>query len=300
MLKKINRISNLLSVALITVSLLACSNANTSEESSKNDKKPSLNDVSFQRVFPNISFDQTIFMLQAPTQQGRWVAIEKPGKMYWFDATNNDTKDKNLILDLSAAGIELSGCNECGLLGMAFDPEFADNGFVYLSYTTPENDRQTPERMRSVIARFTTTDQGSSLDVKSKVEIFSVLQPYGNHNGGHIAFAADGYLYAGFGDGGSGNDPKNHGQDKTTVLGSMLRLTKDGQPAPGNLLAEQGGAKEIYAWGLRNPWRWSFDQQTQALWVADVGQHAQEEVNIVINGGNYGWRCEEGVLETNN
>ena len=267
---------------------------------SETKKSTVLENIRFERVFPNISFKHTIFMLQTPSLPERWYTIEKKGKLSWFDAADNETKQLNPLVDLPKAGIKLSSCNECGLLGMAFDPDFANNGFVYLSYTVPEKNRQTSERMRSVIARFTLSKEGTAIDIASKQEIFSVLQPYSNHNGGHIVFGDDGYLYVSLGDGGSGNDPLNHGQDKTTLLGSMLRITKEGAPAPDNKLASEGGAAEIYAWGLRNPWRWSFDRKTQQLWVADVGQSAQEEVNIVVNGGNYGWRCEEGVLETSN
>jgi len=251
---------------------------------SETKKSTVLENIRFERVFPNISFKHTIFMLQEPSLPERWYTIEKKGKLSWFDAADNETKQLNPLVDLPKAGIKLSSCNECGLLGMAFDPDFANNGFVYLSYTVPEKNRQTSERMRSVIARFTLSKEGTAIDIASKQEIFSVLQPYSNHNGGHIVFGDDGYLYASLGDGGSGNDPLNHGQDKTTLLGSMLRITKEGAPAPGNKLASEGGAAEIYAWGLRNPWRWSFDRKTQQLWVADVGQSAQEEVNIVVNG----------------
>ena len=301
MANKTKNIFNFPTLVLLIISLLGCAEINSSPSDEKSpDKKSLYEGISFKRVYPNLSFDSTIFMTQAPEQAGKWYVIEKSGKLYWFDATNNDTEEKNLIIDLPDAGIELSGCNECGLLGMTFDPNFADNSFIYLSYTIPETNRQTDERMESVVARFTLNTKNNSIDLDSKVEIFSVLQPYGNHNGGHIAFGADGYLYIGLGDGGSGDDPLNHGQDKTTLLGTLLRVNKDGSPAPDNIVAKQGGAKEIYAWGLRNPWRWSFDKKTQELWVADVGQRAEEEVNIVINGGNYGWRCEEGFLTTKN
>jgi len=296
MLKKNNHVFNFPTTLLILIALFGCSNINASPL----DDNSSFKGVSFKRVYPNLSFENTIFMLQTPIYKNRWYVIEKTGQLYWFDGSDDQANKKNLILDLPEVGIELSRCNECGLLGMEFDPEYGDNGFVYLSYTVPEKNSQTRERMRSLIVRFTLIDDGKSIDLTSKKEIFSQLQPYGNHNGGHITFGSDGYLYTSFGDGGSGNDPLNHGQNKTTLLGSLLRITKEGKPAPGNLLAKQGGAKEIYAWGLRNPWRWSFDRQTQELWVADVGQRAQEEVNIVVNGGNYGWRCEEGLRETKN
>jgi len=266
---------------------------------SASEKSP-LDKLTIEQVYPNLSFEQSIFMTQTSAYPDRWYMIEKSGKLYWFDALNNNTSEKHLILDLQNAGIKFNPCNECGLLGITFAPEFPQNGLIYLSYTETESNPSTSENLRSVVARFNMTNQGKAIDFESKHEIFSTLQPYRNHNGGHIAFGPDGYLYFGIGDGGSGNDPLDHSQNKKSLLGSILRLTKEGEPAPGNLLAEQGGAAEIYAWGLRNPWRWSFDQQTHALWVADVGQNAQEEVNIVINGGNYGWRCEEGLKVTQN
>ncbi|HFE32643.1 MAG TPA: glucose dehydrogenase [Gammaproteobacteria bacterium] len=187
-----------------------------------------------------------------------------------------------------------NGPNEAGLLGMAFDPAFATNGRVYLSYTRSE-----ANTFQSVISRFLSRDGGLTLDTDSEQILLTLDQPYSNHNGGQIAFGPDGYLYIGFGDGGSGGDPDGNGQDTDTLLGAMLRIDVSGSsgytiPAD-NPFAQGGGRAEIYAWGLRNPWRWSFDRQSGDLWLADVGQNRWEEVNRIQLGGNYGWNIREGA-----
>jgi uncharacterized repeat protein (TIGR03806 family) len=160
---------------------------------------------------------------------------------------------------------------------------------VYVSYTTDEDGPR-----RSVISQIDGWDRATE-DV-----ILELEQPYSNHNGGHIAFGPDGFLYIGFGDGGSGGDPLGAGQDTGTLLGKMLRIdVKDrdgdyGIPSD-NPFAGGGGSPEIFAWGLRNPWRWSFDPASGDLWVGDVGQNAWEEIDLVERGGNYGWNAKEGT-----
>jgi glucose/arabinose dehydrogenase len=187
-----------------------------------------------------------------------------------------------------------------GLLGMAFHPDFANNGEVFLSYTQAGP--------ISYVSRFVSQDGGQTLDPASEQPLLVVPQDFSNHNGGNLAFGADGYLYYGFGDGGSGNDPNNRAQDNSNLLGTMIRIDVDGgvpyaipadNPFVGNPLCSQGfGATmcpEIFAFGLRNPWRWSFDSHNGDLWVGDVGQSDWEEVDIVVSGGNYGWRLREGA-----
>jgi uncharacterized repeat protein (TIGR03806 family) len=191
-----------------------------------------------------------------------------------------------------------------GLLGIAFHPGFPANPRVYLSYTTSVGGA-----LRSRISEFTTPDGGLTLAAGSERVLLTVNQPYSNHNGGHIAFGPDGYLYAGFGDGGSGGDPQNNAQTLTTLLGKILRIDVDagspygvpaGNPFAANPLCNANGTgaqgcPEIFAWGFRNPWRWSFDRQTGQLWAGDVGQGAWEEIDVVVLGGNYGWRFREGA-----
>lgn len=188
--------------------------------------------------------------------------------------------------------------NEQGLLGMAFHPDFTENGFFYLNYTDEDGN--------TVVARYQAAEPASGAPVAqrdSEVRLLFVVQPYGNHNGGHIQFGPDGYLYIGMGDGGSGGDPQGNAQNPQTLLGKLLRLDVDGgQPyaiPPGNPYAEgEDGLPEIMALGLRNPWKFDFDAATGALYIADVGQNAWEEVNYLppgeIAGANLGWDYREG------
>lgn len=277
------------------ITLLVAFSMTTNAEIQKTDS------LALEPVYPNLSFKAALFMQQQPLNDRRWYLIEQRGRLYSFNAQDNTTQVKHTLLDLSQLDIGFTdSCGECGLLGLTFDPDFDNNGFIYLSYTVVESNPNTPHNMQSVVSRFTSQNKGGSITASSKVDLIQVAQPYGNHNGGHIAFGSDGFLYIGLGDGGSGNDPLNHGQNKTSLLGTILRLNKDGSPAPGNIAAKSGAAKEIYAYGLRNPWRWSFDRKTQQLWAADVGQNKIEEINIITNGGNYGWRCKEASSKTSN
>jgi uncharacterized repeat protein (TIGR03806 family) len=189
---------------------------------------------------------------------------------------------------------------------MAFHPQWATNRYVYLSFTEGSP-------MTSVVARYTMSADFLTADPMSRVNIIRVPQPNeNNHKGGHIAFDQNGRLFFGLGDGGGGGDPYDTGLDTTDLLGSLLRLDVDnGTPyaiPPDNPFAPVGGTcdqrahtnstsncSEIYAWGLRNPWRWSFDSATGDLWLGDVGQDAREEIDLVQRGGNYGWSCREGL-----
>ena len=183
----------------------------------------------------------------------------------------------------------LSG-GEQGLLGLAFSPTFASDGLAYLHYNAPDP-------ARTVISRFQTAD--GSLAAGSEEVLLQVEQPFPNHNGGQIAFGPDGLLYIALGDGGAGGDPLGHGQDMGTLLGAVLRIdvSEPGGyriPADNPFVGVAGARPEIYAYGLRNPWRFSFDSETGELWLADVGQDAWEEVDTIVAGGNYGWNTLEG------
>ncbi|HSM58344.1 MAG TPA: PQQ-dependent sugar dehydrogenase [Candidatus Sulfomarinibacteraceae bacterium] len=188
--------------------------------------------------------------------------------------------------------------NEQGLLSVAFHPDYRENGYFYVNYTDNNGD--------TVISRFQAGPDAAQADRDGEMVLLTVDQPYGNHNGGQLQFGPDGYLYVGMGDGGSGGDPQNHGQDPTTLLGALLRLDVDhgdGAPyaiPPTNPYADgDGGRAEVWAIGLRNPWRFTFDRETGDLFVADVGQNQYEEVNVVpagLGGGvNYGWNIMEGA-----
>jgi glucose/arabinose dehydrogenase len=189
----------------------------------------------------------------------------------------------------------VSCCNEQGLLGLAFHPRYAQNGFFYVNYTDLAGD--------TVIARYTVSAASPDRANPASAQILlRVDQPFANHNGGQLAFGPDGYLYIGLGDGGSGGDPGNRAQDMNTLLGKMLRIDVDsGSPygIPPSNPFRTSAHPEIWALGLRNPWRYSFDRYNGNLWIADVGQGEWEEVNFQpaasIGGVNYGWRRMEGT-----
>ena len=187
-----------------------------------------------------------------------------------------------------------SQSNEQGLLGLAFHPDFENNGFFYVNYTDA-----TPA---TIISRFTISENPNIADANSEKILLSINQPYSNHNGGHIEFGPDGFLYIGMGDGGSAGDPQNNAQSADTLLGAMLRIDVNaGDPyaiPPDNPYADGGGRPEIWLTGLRNPWRFSFDSETGDLFIGDVGQHTWEEIDFLpggITGGiNLGWNYYEG------
>jgi len=255
------------------------------------DRPPSTSSASLVRAFPNISFTKPVAMVQRPGSSS-WYLVEQRGVVWRFSDSDSVTSSSVSVALDHRSSVE-DGPNEAGLLGIAFHPDFAQNGEVYLSYTLTSQGQ-----LHSVISRMTSSDGGATFNAGSEDIILSVRQPFGNHNGGSIAFGPDGFLYVGFGDGGSANDPQGNGQNKQTRLGKVLRINVDsGSPFSvpfDNPFAQGGGLGEIYAWGIRNPWKFSFDQATGNLWLADVGQDEWEEVNIIEKGGNYGWNDKEG------
>ncbi len=189
---------------------------------------------------------------------------------------------------------------EEGLLGLAFSPDFQENRHLYVNYTAGKDyassEGQEEDVRRNVISRFTVRD--GRLDLNSEDVLLTIPQPSSVHNGGQLAFGPDGYLYVGVGDGGGQGDPHENGQNPATVLGKILRLDVSRGDAytipPDNPFAGGGGAPEVFAYGFRNPWRFSFDRATGQLWAGDVGHNKWEEVDLVKKGGNYGWDCYEG------
>ncbi|HMV68878.1 MAG TPA: PQQ-dependent sugar dehydrogenase, partial [Myxococcota bacterium] len=244
--------------------------------------------LSLTRVYSTATLNLPTILAQPPGDDSQWYAGELGGVIKRFPNTASPTA--TTVLDIHARVV--SG-NELGLLGMTFDPDFATNGYLYVSYTGGSFGSPV-----SRVSRFRSTNGGQTFDPASEVILFSVAQPFSNHNGGNIQFGRDGYLYLGLGDGGSANDPGNRAQNLNVVLGKMLRVDPQGNSyviPPDNPFAGGGGAPEVWAWGLRNPWRWSFDRLTGTLWAGDVGQDAWEEVSIVERGGNYGWKRMEGT-----
>lgn len=213
---------------------------------------------------------------------GRLFIVEQPGTIRILA---NDQLIAVPFLDIRArVG---SDASEQGLLGLAFHPQFSDNGFFYVNYTDNHGD--------TVIARFTASDDQA--DPTSEKILLRVNQPYENHNGGALAFGPDGYLYIGLGDGGSGGDPQGNGQSLNTLLGKILRIDVD-HGDPYAIPADNPFGDEIWAYGLRNPWRFSFDRATGDLWIGDVGQGDWEEIDFVPAGApggiNFGWNRYEG------
>jgi glucose/arabinose dehydrogenase len=186
---------------------------------------------------------------------------------------------------------------EEGLLSLTFSPDYQTDGLVYVYYTS--NDCSGGAGRCSYLSRFPVADN----DIRDGYEqvILEVEQPQVNHNGGRILFGPDGFLYLSLGDGGGAGDTQGAGQDNTDLLGSVLRLDVSGaggyRVPPDNPFVEGPGADEVFAYGLRNPWRFSFDRQTGDLWLGDVGQAVWEEVDLVVKGGNYGWNCFEGFAD---
>ncbi len=226
----------------------------------------------------------------------RLFIVERGGTIRIIDGAENIVPTP--FLDIS--GITRSG-GEQGLLGLAFHPDYAEKGYFFVNYTNLDGN--------TVIARYSVSAEDSDqADPESRQEILSIEQPYSNHNGGDLKFGADGYLYIGMGDGGASGDPQNYAQDLTSLLGKMLRIDIDNGtpysiPLDNPYIRDDVAADEIWASGLRNPWRFSFDRQTGDLWIADVGQNAIEEVNYVPSGTgaglNFGWRCYEGEAPFN-
>ncbi|WP_299678928.1 PQQ-dependent sugar dehydrogenase [uncultured Dokdonia sp.] len=219
----------------------------------------------------------------------RLFIVEQPGAIQIINDDNTVNSTPFISIAVNDSG------NEQGLLGLAFHPEYATNGFFYVHYTRNNG--------ASRISRFTVTDDPDIADPNSEFEILEVAQPFGNHNGGGLAFGEDGFLYIALGDGGSGGDPGNRAQNPAILLGKMLRIDVDNQdeglnysiPDSNPFVGNTSFRGEIWDYGLRNPFRFSFDDETGAMWIGDVGQNAVEEIDRGTGGGhNYGWRCYEG------
>jgi glucose/arabinose dehydrogenase len=256
---------------------------------------PSADNVSFAVAFPNLpAINRPVGMIEVPGED-QIMVISQDGQVFTF-AKDQGASQLTVALDwrsrTSRAG------NEEGLLGIALSPDFESDRYVYLYYSAQPGER------RSVVSRFEVSGSGGALelDAGSELVIMEIPQPASNHNGGQIGFGPDEMLYIALGDGGGAGDPWGHGQNRGTLLGSILRIDVSGATAsepyvvpPDNpFVGDAGTRPEIWVYGMRNPWRFSFDRSTGALWVADVGQDAWEEVNKVEAGGNYGWNTMEG------
>jgi hypothetical protein len=242
-------------------------------------------------AFPNLNFNSPVDIQNAGDGSNRIFIVEQGGTIKVFE---NDPDVSNAEIFMSITDRVSSG-GEMGLLGLAFHPQFPDSPYFYVDYTagSPHG---------TIISRFELTGVNAG-DPSSEKKLLEVSQPYSNHNGGQIVFGPDNYLYISLGDGGSGGDPQNHAQTLSSLLGKILRIDVDNIddglkyaiPKDNPFYQNSAGiAEEIFAYGLRNVWRFSFDSATGELWAGDVGQNDWEEIDIIIKGKNYGWRITEG------
>lgn len=261
--------------------------------------RPSVDDVpvaaapasaALERVWPRLRFKRPVYLTGAGDGSGRLFVVEQDGVIRVFRPSEGISASK-VFLDISARVCRKF--NEEGLLGLAFHPKFKDNGVFYVHYSSAVTD------MVGVIARYEVSDADPDrADPTSEEIILTQKQPWRNHNGGMIEFGPDGYLYISFGDGGAANDPQKNGQNLGTWMGAILRIDVDRAvgdekydvPRDNPFIGRQGALPEIWAYGLRNVWRFSFDRKTGELWAGDVGQNKWEEIDIITKGANLGWR----------
>lgn len=244
--------------------------------------------LQLENIFGTESFDKPVGLKHREGDPELVYIVEQPGRI--VSKNLKRTQDEpQVVLDITDRVYDVEG--EQGLLGLAFHPKHPNQ--AYVNYTTETH---------TVIARFDADPANQGLlDPASERILLTFEQPFANHNGGQLAFGPDGYLYVATGDGGSGGDPHNNGQNLDSLLGKILRIDVDREedglayaiPSDNPFIGR--GEPEIYAYGLRNPWRFSFDEKTGKLWAADVGQNSFEEINTIEKGGNYGWRIQEGT-----
>ena len=274
--------------------------------------------IALQPVFPKLQDERPMWMSEAPDGSGRFFIVCQAGKILVVNKGSDGGGAKEF---LNIEDRHPFFQNEDGLLSIAFHPGFKTNGLFYIYYNQENSPDQHTKPLnfpyRSVISEFkVSAADPDKADTNSERILFEVPQPFWNHKGGELAFGPDGYLYLGLGDGGLADDPYGSGQNTATLLAKMLRIDVNTRTTPGQGRnrrklqygipsdnpfvnePEMGGLgtrKEIYAYGLRNPWRYSWDRKTGALWVGDVGQDLWEEVDLIVNGGNYGWNIREGA-----
>ena len=251
--------------------------------------------IELQEAFPKLSFTRPVDFQHAGDNTENVFVVEQRGVISVF-VNSDESGEKSTFLDIENRVEDSS--NEQGLLGLAFHPDYQNNGYFYVNYTASNPNR-------TVISRFSVSASNpKQADASGELVLLEFEQPYSNHNGGQVGFGPDGYLYIGVGDGGKYGDPHENSQNLKTFLGSILRIDVDAQsdgkpygiPSDNPFADNADGFKEeIYAYGLRNPWRFSFDHETDQLWLGDVGQNQFEEIDIIKKGGNYGWNIMEAA-----
>ena len=268
--------------------------ANPAQVFAQGDAIPKLR---FERILPELPLVRPVQAIQQPGDAVNLFILEQPGRILVADPSKRDTKEAPVFLDIRERVND--GGNEEGLLSIAFHPDFPKKREIYCYYTAAKP-------RRSILSRFTVSEDGRTADPASEQVLLVQSQPYSNHNGGTVLFGPDGYLYLSLGDGGAANDPHHYAQNMDTFLGKVLRIdvNKAGEggdpyavPADNPFVGEEGAKPEIWALGTRNIWRMAFDAKTGDLWAGDVGQNIWEEVSLIRKGGNYGWNAREGFHE---
>ncbi|NIJ53457.1 PQQ-dependent sugar dehydrogenase [Dyadobacter arcticus] len=276
----------------LTLILLAIACSSNEKNTPQTPQEPEKT-LSATNAFPALTFNRPVEIQQVAGDSTRFFVVEQEGVINVF-SNNKSVATSQIFLDIKS---KVQAGGERGLLGLAFHPDFKTNGYFFVNYTAGSP-------LKTVISRFkAASSTGNQADPQSEAILFTFNQPYDNHNGGSLQFGKDGLLYIATGDGGSGGDPQNNAQNHRSHLGKILRVDVNktdkgnyGIPADNPFVAASSGfLPEIYAYGLRNPWRISFDTETGRLFAGDVGQNVREEIDIITKGGNYGWRLKEGV-----
>ncbi|HEV7998559.1 MAG TPA: PQQ-dependent sugar dehydrogenase [Planctomycetaceae bacterium] len=238
-----------------------------------------------------------ILVTPAPDSSNRVFIPTQQGVLYVLP-NNQQATTANVFLDISEKVSYREKQNEEGFLGLAFHPKYRENGQFFVYYTNKAKKRQ------NIVARYhVSKDDPNKADPNSEEILLTLDKPFWNHDGGTLAFGPDGFLYIALGDGGLANDPYKNGQNLSKLLGKMLRIDVDHKqgdlpyaiPADNPFAGKEGARPEIWAYGLRNVWRFAFDSETGTLWAADVGQDTYEEIDLIVKGGNYGWNIREGL-----
>ena len=256
--------------------------------------------IRLNRVFRDVQLKRPVQVVSRADRPGVLYVVEQRGRIVEIDASGDDAKSRT-VADFPSSTVN-SRFNEQGLLSLAFDPRVAQNSTAYLWFTAGASDGK-PDR--NVLGAVKLAADGT-FELDSLRSLIEIEDPAWNHNGGTALFGPDGMMYVSIGDGGSGNDPWGNGQDMGTLLAKIIRIdvSRDeggrgyAVPADNPFVGREGARPEIWASGLRNVWRMSFDRSTGELWAGDVGQNAYEEIDLIVKGGNYGWRPREGFHGT--
>lgn len=286
----------LLSLACLAGTLPAIPSQAVDPSMAKGVDQSPLAAITIDVAFPKLAFDRPVVVTHAGDGTNRLFVVGQKGTI-WALPNDGNVDEPPVFMEMEDKVAYDDRMNEEGLLGLAFHPKFKENGEFFLYYTS------TSEEHLSVISRFKANKDHTKAEASSEEVLMTIKQPFWNHNGGTLEFGKDGHLYIALGDGGKGDDPLQSGQDLSTLFGKILRIDVD-HKSPGlpyaipqdNPFVKTANARgEIFALGVRNPWRISFDRETGDLWCADVGQNLWEEISIVPKGGNLGWSKREAT-----